>query len=263
MNNNVSKEFVKRKRILYEDDQLLVLTKCSGELVIPGRWEKRGEKEISLIDELNKKYGKIYVVHCPDRDTSGVLLFAKTAEAHRKMLQAFENRKVKKTYYGLIHGELKKDRGIISKPLAHCRKKPGQMIVDRHGGKPAETEIQVIERWGDYSWLEIHPLTGRSHQIRVHLASMGHPLVGDPLYGLMQDSIYLSNLMANLKKRYKPKKGEIEKPLLSRLALHAARLEFIHPVSDESLILEAPLAKDLKAARNQLNFLMTIRLKKL
>ncbi len=269
---NVSGAFVKRKRILYEDEELLVLNKRSGELVIPGRWPGRWEKGEerslpALIEQLNKRYGKIYVVHRLDRDTSGILLFAKTAEAHRKMSQAFENRKVKKTYYGLIHGQLKKDRGTISKPLAPCRKNPGRMIVDRYGGKHSETEIQVIERWGDYSWLEIHPLTGRTHQIRLHLASIGHPLVGDPLYGLMEDSIYLSDLMANLeaglKKKYKTKKEEKEKPLLSRLALHAARLEFIHPVSGEPLAIEAPLAKDLKAARTQLNLLMTIRLKKL
>lgn len=257
MNNNVSKEFVKRKRILYEDDQLLVLNKRSGDLVIPGRWEKKGggkgEKERSVVDDLNKKYGKIYVVHCLDRDTSGVLLFAKTAEAHQKMSQAFENRKVKKTYYGLIHGELKKDRGIISKPLAPCRSNPGRMIVDKHGGKPSETEIQVVERWGDYSWLEIHPLTGRSHQIRVHLASIGHPLVGDPLYGLMQDSIYLSFLMADLKKKYRTKKGQIEKPLLSRLALHAVRLEFLHPVSEKPMVLESAMPKELRAVITQMD----------
>jgi RluA family pseudouridine synthase len=268
---NVSGAFVKRKRILYEDGELLVLNKRSGELVIPGRWPSRWAEEISLIEQLNKRYGKIYVVHRLDRDTSGILLFAKTKEAHQKMSQAFENRKVKKTYYGLIHGQLKKDRGTILKPLAPCRSNPGRMIVDRFGGKHSETEIQVIERWGAYSWLEIHPLTGRTHQIRLHLASIGHPLVGDPLYGLTDDSIYLSNLMANLmadlradrKKKYRTKKGEKEKPLLSRLALHAARLEFIHPVSGESLAIEAPLAKDLKATRTQLNLLMTIRLKKL
>jgi len=96
---NVSGAFVKRKRILYEDGELLVLNKRSGELVIPGRWPGRGAEEISLIEQLNKRYGKIYVVHRLDRDTSGVLLFAKTAEAHQKMSQAFENRKVKKTYY--------------------------------------------------------------------------------------------------------------------------------------------------------------------
>lgn len=241
-----------KKRILYEDDQLLALNKYSGELVIPGRWEKEGRKERSLIDELNKIYGKIYVVHRPDRDTSGLVLFAKTAGAHRTMSQAFENRQVKKRYYGLIHGQLKKNHGTISKQLAPCKKDPGRMIVDKRGGKHSETEIQVLHQWGQYSWLEIHPLTGRTHQVRVHLASIGHPLVGDPLYGLLGDDIYLSHL----KKKYRPKEGEKEKPLLSRLALHAGCLEFLHPVSDQRVIIESTLPKDIKAVTTQLKNLL-------
>jgi len=229
--------------VLYEDDDLLAINKSSGILVIPGRWEKEG----SLSEELNRRYGKIYVVHRLDRDTSGVVLFAKSADAHRKLSRAFEKREIRKIYYGLTHGRLKRDQGVISKPIAPCRDHPGKVIVDRRSGKLSETEIQVLERWGDYSWIEIHPLTGRTHQIRLHLASIGFPLVCDVAYGLLNDEIHLSHLK---KRRYWPK-VEAEKPLLSRLALHAARVEFIHPVSQEKLVIESPLPKDLKAVTTQ------------
>lgn len=235
-----------KTKILYEDHDLLAVDKPSGLLVIPGRWRKEGEE--SLSEALNRKYDKIYVVHRLDRDISGVVLFAKSAEAHRKLSQAFQRREIQKTYYGLIHGRLKKDRGIISKPIAPCRDEPGRMIVHKRSGKPSETEIQVIQRWGDYSWLEIHPLTGRSHQVRLHLASIGFPLVCDPLYGLLNDKICLSDFK---KRRYRPKVGGSEKPLLSRLALHAAQVEFVHPISGRASVIESPLPKDMKAVITQ------------
>ncbi len=232
--------------ILYEDLQILAIDKPSGVLVLPDRWQR--EKSFSILGVLRKKYASVYVIHRLDKDVSGVLLFAKTKESHREFSKMFEKRKIKKKYLGLVHGHLSKEEGVIRKPIAPCRKTPGLMVIDRHHGKHSQTHIKVLDDFGKYHWLEISTATGRTHQIRVHLTSIGCPLVCDPLYGIWQDAIYLSTL----KRKFKKKRGEDEKPLLSKLALHASSLAFCHPFTSEELYIEAPLRKDMKAVYYQL-----------
>jgi len=237
--------FSLKKNILYEDDHLIAINKPSGMLVLLDRWQK--EKGRTLLDFLQKSSKqKIYIVHRLDRDTSGVICFAKSDKANRALCRMFTKLEIQKTYRGLVHGRLTKDKGVINKPIAQSRRSKGLMIIDKRTGKEAVTEIEVLERFSEYSWLKISIRTGRTHQIRVHLTSIGHPLVCDRFYGLLNDEIYLSKL----KKEYK-KRGH-EKPLLSRLALHALSLEFKHPVTSKTVKIESPLPKDLKATVHQL-----------
>lgn len=180
--------------VLHEDDRLLVVDKPSGLCVIQPRRREEGAPLVDLA--ASHLGGKAYTVHRIDRGTSGIVLFAKDAGTHRALSRAFESRKVKKTYLALVEGEVS-GSGTVASPL----KDRGSGRVSVHpDGKPAETRYRPLAREGSRTLLEVTPLTGRRHQIRVHLYSIGHRIVGDPLYG-------------------KPKGDE------GRLRLHAWKLE--------------------------------------
>lgn len=228
--------------ILHEDETLLAINKPAKLLVIPDRWNRDKPNLISII-QARYPDEKIYVVHRLDEDTSGVILFAKTAEAHRFLSQQLENRRVMKTYLAMVQGEVDHD-GIIDLAIDVNPGRKGKMLIRRRG-KESVTEYQVLERYRGFTWLKIVPKTGRTHQIRVHLEAIGHPLLVDPIYGGRQ-AVYLSEL----KPSYKYKPNEERRPLIDRLTLHAAEIHFTHPVSNQEIKISAELPKDMRAMLN-------------
>lgn len=228
--------------IIYENDDLIALNKPSGLLSIPDR----EGKEISLKALLQQKYPQIFTVHRLDKDTSGLIIFAKTEESHKHLSLQFEERRTEKIYMGLVIGSPFEKKGTIRKPIAENMVTRGTMIIHQRG-KEAITDYEVAEDFGIYSWIRFQIHTGRTHQIRVHMKDLGYPLVCDVLYGDGKPV-----LVSSLKSKFKlSKKEEEERPILSRLALHAYQLKFTD-VKGKVIELEAPLPKDLRATLQQL-----------
>jgi 23S rRNA pseudouridine1911/1915/1917 synthase len=230
--------------ILYETDDMVALNKPSGVLSVPDRFDPTLP---SLKVLLKAKYGDIFVVHRLDRDTSGLILFARNAATHQYLSGLFESRQVEKEYLGLVLGTPAPPEGTIDEPLAPDPRHPGKMWVHAKG-KHAITHYQVRESFGPWSLISFIIETGRTHQIRVHLQRLGHTLVADPLYGDGK-GVYLSQLK---KKKFKlSKDAEEERPMLSRLALHAHQLTFMDP-QGKPVHIEAPLPKDMEVTLKQL-----------
>ncbi|MBM3414507.1 MAG: RluA family pseudouridine synthase [Bacteroidetes bacterium] len=228
--------------LLAETDHWVALNKPAGLLSVPDR----EGKEESLKSLLQKQYGKIWPVHRLDRDTSGVILFAKNEEAHRYLSMQFEQRDVRKRYGGLVIGKPLPLEGSITSPIKEHHAIVGKMTTHRNG-KSSQTNYIVAEQFAPYSWVLFEPITGRTHQIRVHMQSIGFPLVCDNLYGDAQP-LYLSRL----KPGYKiSKHQEEETPLLNRLALHAMELSF-PDLTGEKIKIQAELPKELQVTLLQL-----------
>jgi 23S rRNA pseudouridine1911/1915/1917 synthase len=226
--------------IVYEDEHLVAVNKPSGILTIPDR-----EGVPGLRNGLQERYGSIFTVHRLDRDTSGLVIFAKDEAAHRYFSMQFEERSTRKVYNGFVLGTPHIDEGIINEPIAEHPTKKGLMTVWRKG-KESVTEYSVLERFRLFAWMEFRILTGRTHQIRVHMKHLGHPIVCDPLYGDGRPV-----LLSEFRNKFNIGKFEEERPLLKRLALHASTLT-IKNVDGKEITLEAPLSKDMKATLQQL-----------
>ncbi len=228
--------------IVFENKSVVALNKPPGILSIPDR----EGKEFSLKTYLAAHYDTIYTVHRLDRETSGLILFAKTPEAHKHFSQQFEERKTEKIYLGLLVGALYQAEGSITAPIAENNAKCGTMIAHKRG-KTALTDYKLLKSLKGYSWVQFQIHTGRTHQIRVHAKELGNAIAVDAIYGDGKPV-----LLSALKSRFKLGKNVLEEPpLLSRLALHALRLK----IMDENmgwLELEAPLHKDLKVTVAQL-----------
>jgi len=228
--------------IIEENEDWVALNKPSGLLSIPDR----EGKEISLKSLLQEKYPQIFTVHRLDRDTSGLIVFAKNDITHKHLSLQFEGRLTKKIYTGLVIGSPAEKKGSINLPLAENMVQRGVMIVNRRG-KESLTDYEVLEDFGIYAWMQFQIHTGRTHQIRVHMKEIGHPIVCDAVYGDGKPV-----LISALKKKYNLSKNELEeRPILGRLALHAFQLSFKD--RDGNVIeLEAPLPKDMRATLQQL-----------
>ncbi len=214
--------------ILFEDADLIVLDKPAGMVV-----HADGKHDYPALDKrLQKKFDKIFLVHRIDRQTSGVVAVARSQRAQEFLQKQFKQRQVHKTYRAFLYGALKDERGIIDKPIGSARGGLGPRSARAPYGvmREATTAWRRIKNGDVASYVEIFPKTGRTHQIRVHFATIGHPVVCDPLYA-----------------PGRPKLLGFE-----RLALHALSLTFIHPDGRE-MTLEAPLPEDFLAAEKQLS----------
>ena len=228
--------------ILFENDDMIVLNKPAGLFSIPDRFGK----EASLKSLLQAKYPNIYTVHRLDQHTSGLIVFAKNAEAHQQLSELFEGRAIEKKYVGLVIG-LPPQSGSIEQAIMEHPGKKGQMVTHAKG-KAAHTTYEVLKYYKRFAWVSFQIHTGRTHQIRVHAQHLGHPIVADELYG---DNTPLL-LSAIKKKNFKLSKAEeTERPLLARQALHALSLKF--NLGDKAYSFEAPLPNDLTAVLKQLD----------
>ena len=227
--------------ILFEDDHYIALNKPTGVLSIPDRFE---HKKPNLKNELLKSYDEIFVVHRLDLETSGVIVFAKTAEAHALFSELLSTQQVDKTYLALSFKPAQ-ESGEINAPIAESLKHKGMYKVhDR--GKDSLTKYETLRTWQNYTLLSLKLITGRTHQIRVHLRHIGAPLIADEKYG-RASAFYLSQI-----KKINIHREQEERPLIKRSSLHAYRLEFKHPITKEAVKIEAPLPKDMRAVINQL-----------
>jgi 23S rRNA pseudouridine1911/1915/1917 synthase len=227
---------------IFENDDFIVLNKPSGMLSIPDRTQSQP----SLKDLLIEKLGGIFTVHRLDRDTSGVIVFAKNETTHKYLSQQFEDRSTQKTYNGLVSGKLAEPTGVIDEPIAEHYSQKGMMMTSDKG-KPSVTEYKLLEQFRSYSWMQFHILTGRTHQIRVHMKHLGHPIACDELYGDPKPI-----LLSSFKKKFNlAKSADEERPILNRLALHAAQLSF-KDIDQNQQTFEATPPKDLRALLQQL-----------
>ena len=233
--------------ILFEDDDLIAVNKAAGELVVVDRFGLEPDEKILLrrVGAYLREKGAVadedgrdlFPVHRLDRDTSGVVVFAKNSETHRALSKIFEERGAKKIYWAFVSGIPDWDWCEISLPLqrGEGKKGRGRALVHIRNGGEAITEFKILERFGDICWLEVIPATGRLHQIRVHARILGHPLLGDHQYA---DLDWKSESYPKLE--------------FSRIPLHARKLSFTHPKTGEEINLVCPVDESLRSLINSL-----------
>jgi 23S rRNA pseudouridine955/2504/2580 synthase/23S rRNA pseudouridine1911/1915/1917 synthase len=242
--------------ILAEMADWVAVMKPAGLATIPGRAETD-----SVLERLGRQLNlpssgtddpRLRVVHRLDKDTSGVLLFAKHVGAQRHLSHHFQNNTIEKEYLALVRGRPETDAGEIDAPLARHPVSKERMAIVKHGGRPARTAWKVEEPFRDFALLRVFPRTGKTHQIRVHLMSIGLPLTIDPLYNAPRGpGASPGLLLSQFKRGYRPAGREAERPLIERLTLHAEKLRF-EGMDGSSVEVVAPLPKDLRAALNML-----------
>jgi RluA family pseudouridine synthase len=225
-------------KIVHEDSSIVVLSKPAGVYTIPDRYDK---KALNLYHYLKEKYGTIFTVHRLDKDTSGVIVFAKTAEAHKNLNTQFEKHEVKKLYHIIIEGTFRENEMDIDIPIAPSPVKKGLSMPSARG-KESLTRLRVLERFRTATFCEVDLVTGRHHQIRVHCSTIGHPLLIDDLYGNKKEFF-----LSSIKRKFNLKKNCDEKPIISRITMHAKHLQFKHPLSNEEVSYDCDYPKDFTA----------------
>jgi RluA family pseudouridine synthase len=238
--------------LVYEDEHIVAVNKASGVAVTPDRWDPARERLDRLVEAaLGPGPCRLWVLHRIDLGTSGLVVFAKDRETHRRLSVAFEARLVEKRYIAVVHGSPGWEETVCDLPLVPDGNKKHLTIIDKYRGKKSLTRFRRLGGAGNYSVLEARPETGRTHQIRAHLAGLGYPVVCDPLYGSGKP-VFLSS--------FKPRwRGDPldERPLLGRLGLHAGELVLPGGETESGgeaapLRLRAPLARDMAALIKQM-----------
>jgi 23S rRNA pseudouridine1911/1915/1917 synthase len=257
--------------VLYEDEHVIAVDKPAGLAAEPERWARSNASLAgALLDLALERSGasvddpltpvpplsfRPRLLHRLDKDTTGVVLVAKDLESERRLRSDFDEGRVHKRYLALVEGEFPLADGaheVIDLPVGPDERKSGRMRVDPEGGKPAQTRVSIERRFHGFTLLACEPLTGRTHQIRVHLREIGFPLAVDPVYGRRR-----SLALSEFKRAYRKKPGQVESPLIERLTLHAASIDFPDPDAETSKLggrvrVESPLPKDLTRVVKQL-----------
>ncbi len=232
--------------VIFEDEEIIVINKQAGLIVHPARGNTHGTLVNGLVfysNQLSKGSGEFRpgIVHRLDKNTTGVMVVAKTDTAHWKLSRQFSERKTKKTYLGIVHGTPELTADMINQPLGvHPNVREKNAI--RPDGKESVTFYEVLEEFRGYSLVKLMPKTGRTHQLRVHMQYLKHPFVADDMYG--GKVVYPWQI--------EDRQAEPEEPLLGRVALHAWKLEIKHPVSNEIMEFEAPLPQDIQTLLDEL-----------
>jgi len=225
--------------IIYQDSDLVVINKPTG---ISTTADRTGEPD--LVPVLQRQLGtefRLRLIHRLDKSASGVMLLAKNLTTQSRLSSMFEKRLVKKTYLALVAGPIRARTGTIDTPLSHSRKNSQVMRTDPKRGKPAVTHWRLLADFGAMALLAAEPVTGRTHQIRVHLKSIGLPLAIDPLYGSTRPI-----MLSDFKPDYRPKRDKSETPLIDRLSLHAYQIG-LPPDLDKPAIFIARIDKKFAA----------------
>lgn len=230
--------------VLYCDDAMVVLSKRSGLLVAADRYDMDAPR---LDLEASKEFGQLFAVHRIDKDTSGIVAYARTAHAHKNLSMQFQERTVEKIYHALVNGRPLWQTLSVDLPLLPDGDSMHRTVVNRRKGKFSVTDFELLGVCPPYSWIEARPATGRTHQIRVHLNANGLSIVCDSLYGGNTHPVFLSQI----KRSWRGDPFE-ERPLLDRLALHSYKLSVDHPVTGERISFTAPYPKDMDSLRKQL-----------
>jgi 23S rRNA pseudouridine1911/1915/1917 synthase len=241
--------------ILWQTDDLIAVLKPAGLAAIPGRVETDSVLQhvarLTGLPDSGTEDPRIRIVHRLDKETSGVMLLAKNKAAQRFISEQFQNNTIEKEYVAITIGVPPGPSGEIDGPLAVHPTSKTRMAITRSKGRPALTLWRVEDTFKNYALIRAFPKTGRTHQIRVHLASIGLPLAVDPLYNTPRAPAVGGLFLSQFKKDYRYTRGERERPLIDRLTLHAEKLRFSN-LDRQPVELIAPLPKDFRATLNQL-----------
>lgn len=231
--------------VLYEDKGFLVVNKPPHIPVIAERWSRETIFKDAVRAHINEEHVSPRTVHRIDKEATGIVIVAKNKKWERYFGSLFRNRKIQKKYLALVAGT-PLDSGTINHPIKQASNKSTRMMID-DSGKKSTTHFKVVEFFRDFALVEVSIESGRTHQIRVHMASQGNPLAVDSIYGY-RTSIKLSDI----KDSYQGKMDIIEKPIISRLTLHAEEVTFFHPDKKENITISAPLFKDFSIVLKKL-----------